>query len=110
MPDDQIDGSRPFEIGSFENAEQETGATDGKQRRQEGPSIMDLPEEIHQRVLDMLMGELRPAASRSADGNHALRNWNHAMRHPKGRQLAALSLVTPSWRRLVQERIYRHSM
>ena len=70
--------------------------------------LMDLPEEIHQRVLDMLMGELRPTTSSATDSNHALRNWNHAMRHPRGRKLANLALVTPLWRRLIQERLYRH--
>ena len=71
-------------------------------------TLLDLPDEIQQRILDMLMGELqRP--SKSVAETQRLRNWNSVMRHPKSRKLADLSLVCPRWRELIQERIYRHS-
>lgn len=73
-----------------------------------GPSLMDMPEEIQQRIIDMLMGELKPTSSSVPERNHASRNWSHAMRHPRGRKLSNLACVCPTWRRLVQERLYRH--
>jgi F-box-like len=73
-------------------------------------SLLDLPEEIQQRILDMMMGELQPSSTSVSETNGVLRNWNSVMRHPRSPRLTDLSLVCESWRRLIQSRIYRHGM
>lgn len=74
--------------------------TDARKNR-----LSDLPTEVQERVMDYLAGPLGSASS----GN-ASRNWNHAMRHPRRKQLTQLALVCPLWRAMVQERVFRHSM
>ena len=70
--------------------------------------LQDLPEEIQQGVLDSLMGNLSSTSSSAVVQSHGMRNWSNAMRHPRGRHLSNLALVSPSWRRMIQERLYRH--
>ena len=70
--------------------------------------LQDLPEEIQQGVLDSLMGNLSSTSSSAVVQSHGMRNWSNAMRHPRGRYLSDLALVSPSWRRMIQERLYRH--
>lgn len=72
-------------------------------------TLSSLPEEIQQRILDMMMGELQAPSTSVSETNNLLRKWNSVMRHPRSRYLADLSLVCERWRRLVQGRIYRHS-
>jgi hypothetical protein len=69
--------------------------------------ILDFPQEIQQNILDHLVGNLGSTSSK-VSGN-GTRNWNHAMRHPRAKEHTNLALVTPSWTRLIQERLYRHS-
>lgn len=72
--------------------------------------LQDLPEEIQQSILDIMVGTLRSTSSSHTDRKfQGMRNWSTAMRHPRGRHLADLALVSPAWRRMVQERLYRHS-
>ena len=70
--------------------------------------LQDLPEEIQQGVLDSLMGNLSSTSSSAVVRSHGMRNWSNAMRHPRGRHLSDLALVSSSWRRMIQERLYRH--
>ena len=69
---------------------------------------MDLPEEVQQIFLDMLVGNLKPTCPSSAT-SHGMKNWNNAMRHPRQKSLSNLALVTPLWRYMIQSRLYRHS-
>ena len=77
---------------------------EGKRRTQ----LQDLPEEIQQGVLDILMGMLNSTSSSGIGRSHGMRNWSNAMRHPRGRHHSDLALVSPTWRRMIQERLYRH--
>ena len=69
--------------------------------------LTDLPEEVQQIVLDMLAGNLRSTSSTATD-HYGTRNWSNALRHPRAKELSNLTLVTPAWRRMIQERLYRH--
>ena len=71
--------------------------------------FMDLPVEIHEGIIDHLYGILGSTSSSAAGSVHVLKNWSNAMRHPRRRQLSDLTLVSPTWRRIIQERLYRHS-
>ena len=76
--------------------------------------LMDLPEELQQLILSLLLGNLRStsaAASSAAAGardGHGTRDWSRALRHPRTRTATDLALVSRTWRTLVQERLYRH--
>ena len=70
--------------------------------------LQELPEEIQQSILDILMGTLGSISSSAVNTTHAMRNWSSAMRHPRCRQLSDLALVSEIWRRMIQERLYRH--
>jgi hypothetical protein len=67
-----------------------------------------LPIEIHEAILDHLFGERAPASGNNGSGP-ASRSWVNALRHPRRKALSDLSLISPLWRTLVQERIFRHS-
>ncbi|GLA32655.1 hypothetical protein AnigIFM63326_000864 [Aspergillus niger] len=67
----------------------------------------DLPIEIHEAILDHLFGERASAFTSCAPGKSA-RSWNKSLRHPRRKTLSNLALITPVWRALVQDRIYRH--
>lgn len=70
--------------------------------------LQDLPEEIQQGILDSLMGNLSSTSSSAVVRSQGMRNWSTAMRHPRGRHLSDLALVSKEWRRMIQERLYRH--
>lgn len=77
---------------------------EGRKRTQ----LQDLPEEIQQGFLDKLMGNLSSTSSSAVGRSQGMRNWSNAMRHPRGRHHSDLALVSPTWRRMIQERLYRH--
>lgn len=68
-----------------------------------------LPTEIHEAILDYLFGERTSALTTAGPGKPSARSWNKSLRHPRRKALSNLSLISPVWRSLVQERIYRHS-
>ena len=72
-------------------------------------SLNDLPLEIQEGIIDYTHGSLGSAVSDGPGAGHAARNWSLAMRHPRRKQLSDLALVSRAWRKLVQERLYRHS-
>lgn len=67
-----------------------------------------LPIEIHEAILDHLFGERASASGNNGPGPSS-RSWVKALRHPRRKALSDLSLISPLWRTLVQERIFRHS-
>ncbi|KAL3457903.1 hypothetical protein BJX64DRAFT_292661 [Aspergillus heterothallicus] len=67
-----------------------------------------LPVEIHETVLDYLFGERTSALTTSVGGKSPARSWNKSLRHPRRKALSNLALISPVWRVLVQDRIYRH--
>jgi len=71
--------------------------------------LADLPVEIHEAILDHLFGVRASTSSSAAKGSQATRGWSNVLRHPRRKQLSNLALVSALWRRLVQERLYRHS-
>ena len=109
---------RPHTIHSEYDKPEEMSATSGSseppsqpqavQNHEPGAGLQDLPEEIQQSILDILMGTLGSISSSAVDKTHAMRNWSSAMRHPRCRQLSDLTLVSGTWRRMIQERLYRH--
>ncbi|PGG96984.1 hypothetical protein AJ80_09757 [Polytolypa hystricis UAMH7299] len=68
----------------------------------------NLPVEIHEAVLDHLFGVRASTLSSISPPKSNSSSWNKALRHPRRKALSDLALVSPAWRRLVQERIYRH--
>ncbi|KAL2268208.1 hypothetical protein VTJ83DRAFT_3054 [Remersonia thermophila] len=66
-------------------------------------SLSYLPAEIHECILDHLFGFRVSAASKSS-----ITRWGTALRHPRRRELSELALVSPAWRVMIQERLYRH--
>lgn len=69
----------------------------------------NLPIEVHEAILDHLLGVRRPTLSANSGKRSNDSSWSRALRHPRRKDLSNLSLVSPIWRPLVQERIYRHS-
>lgn len=66
-------------------------------------SLNDLPAEIHECILDHLFGFRVSTASKSS-----IVRWGTALRHSRRKELSELALVSPVWRGLIQERLYRH--
>lgn len=69
----------------------------------------DLPLEILEGIIGHVVGHLGSTISDSSDSLHTMRNWNAVMRHPRRKKVADLALVSSNWRKLIQERVYRHS-
>lgn len=69
----------------------------------------DLPLEILEGIIGHVVGHLGSTTSDSSDSLHSVRNWNAVMRHPRRKKVADLALVSATWRKLIQERVYRHS-
>ncbi|KAG6005220.1 hypothetical protein E4U21_000349 [Claviceps maximensis] len=69
----------------------------------------DLPTEVHEAILDHLFGYcISPTSSSAMRISSLTRSWSSALRHCRRRELADLALVNPTWRVLVQQRLYRH--
>lgn len=68
-----------------------------------------LPTEIHEAILDHLFGVRGAALAAITATNSTASSWSKTLRHPRRKVLSDLALVSPIWRPLVQERIYRHS-
>ena len=73
------------------------------------PHIQDLPPEILEAIFGHVVGHLSSILSDPSDPQYNVRNWNAAMRHPRRKNVADLALVSETWRKLIQERVYRHS-
>lgn len=71
--------------------------------------IDDLPLEILEGVVGHVVGHLGSTSSDPSNSLHTVRNWNAVMRHPRRKKVADLALVSSTWRKLIQERVYRHS-
>lgn len=72
--------------------------------------LADLPVEVQEGVIDHLAGHLIGTIPNSVTPPSGPRNWSTAMRHPRRKQISDLALVSKTWRGLIQERLYRHSM
>ncbi|KAL1845839.1 hypothetical protein Plec18167_009257 [Paecilomyces lecythidis] len=68
----------------------------------------NLPIEIHDAILDHLFGERASTLTTTTPGKSSARSWSKALRHPRRKALSNLALISPVWRPLVQDRIYRH--
>lgn len=67
-------------------------------------NLLDLPEELLNRIFDEILGTLRPVHSSTT----ATTSISQRMRHPRRHAVAELALISQDIRVLVQERIYRH--
>ncbi len=83
--------------------------TGEKRTRKNGKTLGDLPLEIQGLILDYLFGDIHSVTSTSTSLQSGVKRVSSAMRHPRRKALADVALVSPTWRELVQERIYRHS-
>lgn len=72
-------------------------------------NVQDLPPEILEGIVGHVVGHLGAISSDPSSPQHNVRNWNAIMRHPRRKKVADLALVSDTWRRLIQERVYRHS-
>ena len=72
-------------------------------------AIEDLPLEVQGAVLGYIFGDLHSINAGSALLQAGAKSLSSAMRHPRRKAVSDLALVSPAWRDLVQERIYRHS-
>ena len=77
------------------------------QRHKKG--LEDLPLEIQGLILDYLFGDIHSVTSTATSLQSGVNRLSSAMRHPRRKALTDVALVSPPWRELVQERIYRHS-
>ena len=68
-------------------------------------TVESLPAEIMEAIISHLGGHLGLHIPTSAKG----RDWTNVLRHPRRKDITDLALVSPTFRRLVQERIFRHS-
>lgn len=73
-------------------------------------SLDVLPVEIQEAILDHLFGFRVSTTSISGMQISSMgsKSWSTAMRHSRRRELTELALVSPMWRVLVQQRLYRH--
>jgi hypothetical protein len=71
-------------------------------------SIEALPSEVQGLILDYIFGDLHSVTSGSVAFQPGLKNISSSMRHPRRKAVSDLALISPAWRDLVQERIYRH--
>lgn len=92
------------EMGGLDNSPERSSTTAWA-----GIHFVDLPIEIHEAILDHLFGERTSGSGSNTPGRPDARSWIRALRHPRRKALSNLALITPVWRDLVQERIYRHS-
>lgn len=69
-------------------------------------SLNDLPLEVQGKILDFIFGDMHSVYT----GSTSLRgkSVSSLMRHPRRKAVSDFALVSPTWRDLVQERIYRH--
>lgn len=81
----------------------------GKDSEASKSHVQDLPPEILEAILGHVVGHLGSTLSDPSGPQHNVRNWNAIMRHPRRKNVANLALVSDTWRRLIQERVYRHS-
>jgi hypothetical protein len=72
-------------------------------------TLQDLPLEIQGLILDEIFGDLHSVTKTSTSLRPGIKAVSSAMRHPRRKALTDVALVSPTWRDLVQERIYRHS-
>lgn len=70
-------------------------------------SLLDLPLEIQEMVLDNVFGKTGPLFPRSTGGTRLLTDWAKSLRHARRKTITDLALVTSVWTILVQRRIYK---
>ncbi|KAI1823196.1 hypothetical protein F4861DRAFT_511154 [Xylaria intraflava] len=73
-------------------------------------TLAQLPAEIHECILDHIFGYRVSTSSPSSLSIPSInaRSWSTALRHSRRKELSNLALVSPLWRDLIQERLYRH--
>ncbi|KAK2871755.1 hypothetical protein FQN49_002867 [Arthroderma sp. PD_2] len=72
------------------------------------PHFNDLPPEIHETILDYLLGVRGSTLASITSTTVTTSSWSKALRHPRRKALSDLALVSRAYRALVQGRIYRH--
>ncbi|POS85169.1 hypothetical protein EPUL_002137 [Erysiphe pulchra] len=67
-----------------------------------------LPIEIHEFILDYLLGVRESSALSASSTGKAKFIRGSALRHSRRQEVSQLALVSRTWRRIIQERMYRH--
>ncbi len=91
------------------DAEDLESGEDRMARRRLKKGLEDLPLEIQGLILDYLFGDIHSVTFTATSFPSGVSRLTSAMRHPRRKALTDVALVSPTWRELVQERIYRHS-
>jgi hypothetical protein len=72
-------------------------------------SLNQLPDEIHEGILDHLFGFRVSATSKTSVGMACVtKSIGTMLRHSRRREVSRLALVSRVWRDLIQARLYRH--
>lgn len=70
-------------------------------------SLLGLPQEIQEVIIDHIFGYRISVVARSRTEMH-VKKWSKSPRYARRKELANLSLVGPLWRDLVQGRLFQH--
>lgn len=101
IPDTPQSQSSPAKADATNDDSVQKQTADTSSQRQLG--LEELPDEIKNRILDYIFGDIRPVnASSSSTG------LSHRMRHPRRKAVSELALVSHDLRNMVQKRVYRH--
>jgi len=72
-------------------------------------NLNQLPNEIHEQILDHLFGFRVSATSKSSVAMACVtKSIGTMLRHSRRREVSRLALVSKNWRELIQARLYRH--
>lgn len=84
-------------------------ADDSRDQRRPVTYFDSTPIEVHEAILDQLFGVCTPVSRGSGLWSpNAARGLGTALRSSRRREMTQLALVNPTWRILVQQRLYRH--
>lgn len=100
--DGTITGSR-----SQQGPDQAHGAPAKANDTNARPSLLGLPQELQEVIIDHIFGYRISVAAKSRTEMY-VKKWSKAPRYARRRELADLALVSPVWRDLVQERLFQH--
>lgn len=87
-----------------------TAGDDSLSQHEPAQHFANAPIEVHEAILDYLFGSCVPVSARPSAlwSPNTARSLGTALRHSRRREMTQLALVNPTWKILVQKRLYRH--